>query len=242
MFLKVLLFFAAVAGFASAELPSYMHVCGIRNPNLDQCIIDSVNAMADTLRVGDPELSIPAAEPFVMDKVQLANFPNFKAYGTNITIYGFPTYHINYLHFDTDKRQVDVDLTFKEIRMEAEYNVSARIIIPIEGSGPIHLVTKNVGAKVRINYDVVDHKGKKYVYFTSMTTKLDIKDFEAKFEARNFDKTLQDAVRQALGGSHKEILDSSRPSIEKVISQKCLEIANKICKNFTYDELFPDRE
>ncbi|XP_078043378.1 uncharacterized protein LOC144473402 [Augochlora pura] len=242
MFLKELLFFAAVAALASAELPPYIHVCGIRNPNLDQCIIDSVTDMADVLREGDPELGIPSSNPFVIDRVQLADFPNFKAYGTNIKIYGFPTYHIKSMHLDTEKRQLDVVLTFDEIRMEAEYNVSARILIPIEGSGPIHLVTKNVGATVRMNYDIVEHKGKRYMYFTSMTTKLDIKDFEAKFESRNFDKTLQQAVSQALGGSHKEILDSSRPSIENIISKKCLETANNLCKNYTFDELFPDRE
>ncbi|XP_033333427.2 uncharacterized protein LOC117224537 [Megalopta genalis] len=242
MSLKVLLFVAAVAGYASAEFPSYIHVCGLRNPNLDQCIIDSVNSIADTIRVGDPELGIPSAEPFLMDRVNLADLPNFKAYGTNIKIYGLPTYHINSLHVDPEKHQFDVDLTFREIRMEADYNVTARILIPIVATGPIHLVIKDVGAKTQILYELVDHKGKKHMYFSSMTTNLDIKDFDAKFESRNFDKTVQQAVGQALGGSHKEIIETCKPAIESAISKKCLDLANNICKNFTYEELFPDRE
>lgn len=75
-----------------------------------------------------------------------------------------------------------------------------------------------------------------------MTTKLDVKDYDVKFEAQNFDKSLHDAISQALGSSHKEILDATKPNLEKVISETVLNMANKICKHFTYDELFPDRE
>ncbi|KOC69862.1 hypothetical protein WH47_07072 [Habropoda laboriosa] len=126
--------------------------------------------------------------------------------------------------------------------MEAIYNVTAKILVPIVGQGPIYLSAKDVNAKVRMNYKIVEHKGKRYMYFPSMTTRLTVKDFDVKFELTNFDKALQQAVSQALGNSHQEILDATKPNIEKAISQRCLEMANKICKHFTYDELFPDRE
>lgn len=242
MFLKVLLLLAVAAGFASAEIPSYIHVCGIKTPNLDQCIVNSVNDLAGTLRKGIPELNVPPSDPFIMDKVTLADQPNLKAYGTNINIYGLPTYHINSLHMDLEKHQLDVDLHFGEVKLVADYNVTARILVPIEGGGPITLTSSNVGAKVRMNYQLVDRKGKQYMYFSSMTIKLDIKDFKAKLESRNFDKTIQEAINQAFGNSHKEIIASAKPNIENAISQKCLEIANKLCHHFPYDELFPDRE
>lgn len=94
---------------------------------------------------------------------------------------------------------------------------------------------------MKLIFKIVERNGKRYMFFPSMTTHLSVKDFTVKFEAVNFDKTLQQAVTQALGSSHQEILDATRPNIEKAISEKCLEIANKICKHFTYDELFPDR-
>ncbi|XP_076644823.1 uncharacterized protein LOC143354535 [Halictus rubicundus] len=242
MFLKVLLLLAAAAGLASAELPSYLHICGIRNPNLDQCIINSVNDLAGTLRNGIPELNIPPSEPFIMEKVKLADLPNFKAYGMNIKVFGLPSYHINSLHMDLEKQQVDLDLHFAEIKMNADYKVSARILVPIEGEGPITLTSSNVGAKVRMNYQLVERKGKKYMYFSSMTTKLDIKDFKSKLESRNFDKTIQEAINQAFGNSHKEIIETSGPNIESAISEKCLQMANNLCQRYPYDELFPDRE
>ncbi|XP_076287695.1 uncharacterized protein LOC143212618 [Lasioglossum baleicum] len=242
MFLKVLLLFAAVASCASDEIPSYLHVCGKRNPNLDQCIINSVNELAETLRKGVPELDLPPSEPFIMDKVKLADMPNFKAYGSNIKVYGLPTYHINSVHMDLEKQQIDVDLNFGEVKLIADYNVTARILVPIVGGGPITLTSTDVGAKVRVNYQLIERKGNQYMYFSSMTTKLDIKDFKVKFQSRNFDKTIQDAISQALGSSHKEIIETSTPNVENAISAKCLNLANKLCQRFTYQQLFPDRE
>ncbi|XP_017797347.1 PREDICTED: uncharacterized protein LOC108578507 [Habropoda laboriosa] len=242
MFFKQLLIFAAVVGYAAAEVPSYFQICGARNPKLDDCVIESVAALTGKLREGIPDLDIPPSEPLIISKVVLADIPNFQAIGTNIKLRGVSNYHINHLHVDLKKQQIDIDVNFPENRMEAIYNVTAKILVPIVGQGPIYLSAKDVNAKVRMNYKIVEHKGKRYMYFPSMTTRLTVKDFDVKFELTNFDKALQQAVSQALGNSHQEILDATKPNIEKAISQRCLEMANKICKHFTYDELFPDRE
>ncbi|XP_076238611.1 uncharacterized protein LOC143181837 [Calliopsis andreniformis] len=233
---------AALVAFANAVVPSYIHVCGARNPDLDKCITDSVSALQDKLREGIPELDIPPGDPFVIDKVQLADMPNFKAVGTNIKLYGMSKYHLNNLHVDLKKHTLDIDLSFDENRMEAIYNISAKLLVPINEQGPIKLTAKNVNAKVKMIFKLIERNGKQYMYFPSMTTRLNIKDYTIKFEAQNFDRVLHDAISQALGNSHQEILAATRPNLEKAISEKCLEFANKICKHFTFDELFPDRE
>ncbi|CAK9833903.1 Putative beta-carotene-binding protein [Anthophora retusa] len=237
-----LFFFVAVVGHAAAEVPSYIQICGAKNPNLDDCVVKSVTALHDKLRDGIPELEIPPGEPLIINKVVLADMPNFKALGSNIKLSGLTNYRINHLHVDLKKQQIDIDLTFPESRMEAIYNITARILVPIVGKGPISLTAKDVNAIVKTTFKIVDHNGKRYIYFPSMTTRLNVKDFTVKFEVTNFDKTLQEAVSQALGSSHQEVLEATTPNIEKAISERCLELANKICKHFTYDELFPDRE
>ncbi|XP_017883743.2 uncharacterized protein LOC108627161 [Ceratina calcarata] len=75
-----------------------------------------------------------------------------------------------------------------------------------------------------------------------MTTMLTIKEFDVDFVAENFDKILQDAVTQALSSTHQEVLDVTKPNLEKAISERILKIGNQMCKHFTYDELLPDRE
>lgn len=237
-----ILLFAFVVGFATAEVPSYIPVCGMKNPKLDECIINSVIALREKLRQGIPELDIPPVEPLKISQIQLTDQPNFKAIATDINLLGLLSYKINYLHLDMEKQEVNIDTVFNHIKLNAMYEINAKIIVPIVGKGPIMLESKDVGAKVKLNYKLAEHGGKKYAYFSSITIDLDVKDYDVEFTADNFDDTLQDAIRQAMGDSHKEILAATKPNLEKGISEIVLSMANKICKHFTFDELFPDRE
>ncbi|XP_068977001.1 putative beta-carotene-binding protein [Bombus flavifrons] len=239
---RSLLFLTIVVGFVAAEVPPYIQICGIKNPNLDDCIIKSVAGLSKKLGAGIPELNVPATDPMVIGDMALIDVENFKAVGSDVTLSGLLTYHINSLHLDLEKRQVDIDMNLAEAKIDGNYNISAKILIPINGRGPLTFTTNDVNAKIKLLYNLVEHAGKQYIYFSSMTTHLNVKDYTIKYEPENFDETLRDAFKQAVGHNNREILEMTRPNLEKAISQRCLEISNKICKHFSYDELFPDRE
>lgn len=81
------------------------------------------------------------------------------------------------------------------------------------------------------------------MYFPSMTSKLSIESYNSKFIAREgSDATFGEVINSVLNTGKQEIIEGITPSLERVISAKVLELANTICKNFTFDELFPDRE
>lgn len=237
-------FILAAIGFTAAKVPSYIHVCGRRNPKLGECVIESVKALNDHIRDGIPELDVPPIEPLYIPSVPLADMQDFKAIGRNITLSGL-SYHI--LHsvefkFTDDGGMVHIECEFPNVKMHALYDVTARILVPIKGNGPITITTKNVRANVKLTFKVVNRGGVPHVYFPAMTTQLTVTDFDVDFVAENFDKVLQDAVSQALGSSHKEVLEFTKPNLEKAISERVLQISNQICKHFTYDELLPDTE
>ncbi|CAL7939390.1 unnamed protein product [Xylocopa violacea] len=236
------LFVAAIFGFAAAVVPPYIHVCGARNPQLDECIINSITALQDKLKVGIPELDVPSAEPLFIKKIVLLDMPNFLAVGTDVKLRGLSNYHINSLHVDLEKKTFDIDVTFAECKLEALYDFQARILVPIDAHGPVNITAKDVNAKVKLTNKIVERKGTRYLYFSSMTTDLNFVDFDIKWKLDNVDDTLREAFSQAFGSSHKEIIATTKPNVEKAISENCLNVANKICKRITYDELFPDRE
>ncbi|XP_003398034.1 uncharacterized protein LOC100646546 [Bombus terrestris] len=242
MSFRLLFFSTIIVGFMAIEIPPYIHICGMKNPNLDDCITKSVDGIAKKLAAGIPELNVPPTDPMLIGDMVLIDTANFKATGSNVTLTGILTYHINRLHLDLEKQQVDIDLDLDEAKIDGNYNISIRILIPINGKGPLTFTTNNANAKIKMLYNLVEHAGKQYVYFSSLTTHLDIKDYTIKYEPENFDETLRDAFREAIGHNNREILEMTRPNLEKAISQRCLEISNKICKHFPYDELLPDRE
>lgn len=119
---------------------SYIKVCGRRNPQLDNCIRNSVEAMRAKLREGIPELKIPSIEPMYMDNVSLADLPNFKAFARDVRLHGLSNFIVDNLHSDLEKNQFEVELTFKEVTLKADYDVNAKILVPVAGTGPINIV------------------------------------------------------------------------------------------------------
>lgn len=92
-------------------------------------------------------------------------------------------------------------------------------------------------------YKLVKTKKGQQVFFTSATTKLKIGDYKTKFVGNSETTTaLSDAINSVVNGNKGEIIAAITPHIERAMSRKQLEIANQICKHFTFEELFPDRE
>lgn len=118
----------------------YIKVCGRRNPQLDKCVLNAVEGMRDKLREGIPEFSIPSIEPMHIDRVALADLPNFKAFARDVKLYGLSNFKVNNLRSNLDKKQIEVEVTFKEVILEADYDVNAKILFPVAGTGPINIV------------------------------------------------------------------------------------------------------
>lgn len=49
-----------------------------------------------------------------------------------------------------------------------------------------------------------------------------------------------EAVNTALNQNKQEFMRTLKPYVEQVIERIFLDIANKVTKNFTFDELFPE--
>ncbi|XP_043525051.1 circadian clock-controlled protein daywake-like [Frieseomelitta varia] len=242
MFFRLFLFLAAIVGFAVAQIPSYIPVCGLRNPNLDKCIINSVITVTEKLQHGIPELDLPPADPLNIGTFVLTDLPNFKAVGSDVKLKGLSNYHINFFHLDVEKQRTDINITFDELSLNSVFNVTARILFPIEETGNVLLTARNANAHIVLTYVVTKRGDKRYHYYSSMSIKLIVTDFDVEFHGHSFDKTLQEAIEQTIQHNKKELLDASIGNLEKATSKKCLEIINNLTKHFTYDEMLPDRE
>lgn len=232
-----LIFF--VVGAALAEVPSYIHVCGRKNPDLEKCIIESLTTFRDKLKVGIPEYDVPSAEPMKLGHIQLLDSPSLKATADNVDIHGITNFKANSVSVDFDKMVVQFEVFFEKLMFEANYDIVVRILIPVNGRGFIRIDGRDMTAKVTLNYILAERKGKQYMYFPSVATKLKITDFASTLD--NANSTVMTAVSQALGGSHEEILQTFTPALERVVSEKILLYGNAIVRHFPFDELFPDR-
>ncbi|KAG8040239.1 hypothetical protein G9C98_000809 [Cotesia typhae] len=229
--------------FASAEVPSYIPICGRRDPNLNDCIVKSVNQMRPKLREGIPELDVPPVDPLLIkEQVTISDTADFKVIASNIRIYDSLDFEIKEFNIDLQNHKIDINLFFKKMRFENDYDVKVKILVPIEASGPIESVGTNIESNSTVQFKLLNREKGQLVFFSSVKSKLKIGDYTAKFLPTNTTAALSDAINAVLNGNRKEIIDTITPHIEKVTSSKILEISNQITKHFTFDELFPDRE
>ncbi|KAK1120376.1 hypothetical protein K0M31_012357 [Melipona bicolor] len=197
-------------------------------------------AVTDKLRHGIPELDLPPIEPLNIETFVLTTLPNFKTVGTDIKLKGLSTYHVNFLHLDVEKQRMNINLTFPDVSIDGVFNITTRILFPIEAIGNLLLDARNVNYQLSLTDVVTNRGGKRPFYYSSLNVKIYISDFDVKFHGQQ--KSLDDAVEATINNNKKELLDASIMNMEKLISTKFLEIMNNFVKHFTYDDLLPDRE
>ncbi|XP_034934988.1 uncharacterized protein [Chelonus insularis] len=244
MKLLLICFFCLFNTISYAKVPSYIKVCGRRNPELDTCIKNSVESLRQVLRTGIPELQVPSLDYLELDEgLPLADTKELKAHAKDVKLHNLTLFQINQLHINLESKSIELDLFLKHLKLNGDYDVTARIIVPVSGKGPIEIDVENVNVKTTLRYRLINTKKGKQLFFTSMTCKLSIETYHSNFIAREGpDATFSEAINSVLNSSQQEIIDGIIPSLEKSVSNKVLELANKICKHFTYDELFPDHE
>ncbi|KYN02901.1 hypothetical protein ALC62_06300 [Cyphomyrmex costatus] len=123
-----------------AEIPSYIHVCGRRDPNLEQCIINNVENLKGKICDGIPELGIPSGNPYTFDKLLITDGPNTKIYIRDAKVMGACDFDIKFLHADIDRLHFDVEIVFKRIEINTTYDFNIRLLVPIAYKGLIHLI------------------------------------------------------------------------------------------------------
>jgi len=231
---------ALVTVHVAAEIPSYIHVCGRQDPHLDQCILNSIENLKDKICEGMPELNIQSNNPLLLDELVIFNTPNSKLFFKDANVMGLCDFMINSFRIDLDKGHFDVDLLFKQIRINGTYDLNARLVMPIVNKGPVYIVTDNVGATVSADMKLVTKNDQNKAYISKMTINLDLKGYDIQFSNETQLSQLRNLVRNFLGDNQQQIIESFKPTLEEAITKLVISVANNIFKNFTYDELFPD--
>ncbi|XP_011060091.1 PREDICTED: uncharacterized protein LOC105149405 [Acromyrmex echinatior] len=243
MFTIIFAFALIATNYVTAEIPSFINVCGRKNSNLNKCILDNVDNIKDKICEGIPELDIQPNDPFVIEKLIISDTSNSKISLTNAQVTGLCDFVVKYLQSDLEKLHFDFELVFRRIQMNATYDFDIRLLVPIVHTGPVYITTNNVEAKVNVDMNVVTRNGKKYVYLGKMKINLDIKGYTAEYGLNSTELSrLNEVISNFIGNNQQEVISVFKPAIEETVVKRVILLSNNIVKHFTLDELFPDRE
>uniref|UniRef100_A0A1B6L2D3 Uncharacterized protein n=1 Tax=Graphocephala atropunctata TaxID=36148 RepID=A0A1B6L2D3_9HEMI len=238
--LPLLLLPALAQAAAKHKIPSYIQICKRNNPHLEDCILDSIEKLRPKLKTGIPELDVPGMEPLVLPVVDMSR-GGLRARGTNVTVRGASNFKVTSLKADLNNTKFYIGIKIPFLSFDAQYEVNTRIlVVPLKGKGPIKANATDVVGNAVLKGRKIERDGDTYVDYNELKLNLDISNYNVHLDNLfNGNKELGDAVNLALNDNKREFMEALRPVVEKITSSVLLEIAKKITRNFTYDELFP---
>lgn len=112
-----------------------MYLCGRKTPDLDGCVSKSITSMVPYFRKGVLELGVASMDPMFIEEVSMANIPNFRALARNADLLGLSNFTFTSVKFDAENQTIIGEVTYKRIVFNADLNVWAKIIVPINETG-----------------------------------------------------------------------------------------------------------
>ncbi|XP_025994427.1 uncharacterized protein LOC113004651 [Solenopsis invicta] len=214
-----LFIFAVLTVNVATALPSYIHVCGIKDPNYDQCIMENLNNVKDKICKGLSEFNVPPSEPLNIKKVVVYNTNQLNLYLKDLAITNLCDYVVNSVNVDSDRLHFSFDITFKNLTIDALYNFDIQILVCLVHEGPVQ-IQANSSIKIDMDAKVATKDGKKEIYAAKIKSNLYMLEFEYEFleKGEELDQFHQ-AIRSAVDGNKKDVRIAIKPVIENSISQ-----------------------
>ncbi|GLV39162.1 uncharacterized protein CBL_06213 [Carabus blaptoides fortunei] len=230
---------------AIATIPDYIHICHRNDPEVSKCIIQSVEALRPRLLSGIPELDVPSLEPLILPEIVISRGSgntNYRAIGKNVNVYGAGTFQVTKLKLDIPNQTYFIGVKFPILKFMSDIDVNARIlVVPVKGIGKLEANATNCIGNAILKGDIIEEDGVQKMHFSSLDLDLQIDDIDVHLEnIFGGDPVIGQAINQALYENRRQIFDVIKPVAERTASDVLLDLINKIVKNFSYDEVFPE--
>ncbi|XP_011705838.1 PREDICTED: uncharacterized protein LOC105461043, partial [Wasmannia auropunctata] len=133
--------FVLLTAYAAEELPSYIRVCGLKDPKYNECILHSIMIAKDQACLGMSEFDISPVEPITIDKMVIFNTDNLKLNLEDLKIKGFCNLEVKSVNISPDKLHFDIDVTLKNIDADSKFDFDIRLLVSLANKGMIKFST-----------------------------------------------------------------------------------------------------
>ncbi|XP_076238609.1 circadian clock-controlled protein daywake [Calliopsis andreniformis] len=224
------------------DVPDFIQVCKRNDPNLSQCIKNSVENFRPHLVAGVPDYNIPSLEPLMLKELVSTSGGNIKLKLKNVLVHGASNFTVQRLKANVETLRFVVELGFSKLSIEGDYDVDGKVILlRLQGSGPMTGNFSDCKGLVKLQAERTQGAdGQTYVRMVEFKTKISVGQGHLKLNNLfGGDPVLGDAINTAINSNFDSFIKELQPSIESAISDTFLKIANSVLTQFTYNSLFP---
>ncbi|XP_046420963.1 protein takeout-like [Neodiprion fabricii] len=229
------------------KIPDFLKICHRSDPNLNECIRTSVEALRPHLREGIPLLDIPACEPLHVPQVEISQGSGpvaVRSTYTDIQVSGATDFLLKAVKVDLEKERTKLKIFLPRLEMVANYTMDGRILmLPITGEGKGYGNYTDINAIVTTQgEDYANSKDGNKTYFRVTDFFVDFNVGHATIHLDNLfngDETLADAMNVFLNDNWKTVAAEMKPALEDAVAELFMDFANRIYAKFPKDVLFP---
>ncbi|KAL7012574.1 hypothetical protein ACKWTF_014936 [Chironomus riparius] len=240
----VILVILGILNVCNGKLPSSVQVCSRNDPNIDQCIKNSVNKLKPYLATGDlgDGFIVPALEPFLYEGFSINPAANFLVKVNNASVIGASNFVIEKLRFNYNKIALDMIALFPNLTMLGIYDMKAKVaILDITGRGDLKASIVNTKMKMKITGTRYEKNGQTYVKYDKVTLKFQVGKTKVYLtNLFNGEPTLQAVGNQLVNENQDIFFEFIVPVMEKQFAKLFKDVGDAIVEKATIDELFPD--
>lgn len=127
--------------WSTFQYPSadFIKVCHKSDPNLNECVKQSIQNLRPYLENGIPELLVPPIDPLLVPNItikQQAGAIQLDSVFTNMYFDGGSQYHLRGVRIDPSKDRFRLKIWFPQLYMTSNYDISGRLLmLPLKGMG-----------------------------------------------------------------------------------------------------------
>ncbi|GJQ86316.1 hypothetical protein Trydic_g9012 [Trypoxylus dichotomus] len=238
-FLFLVILFAIAPNITSIQLPDYMKKCGLKDPELNKCIIEHANDAIPVLVKGDDILGIPILSPVIIPKIDLYD-GDFRLDLSNVTFDNFKDFIMTDIHFDIKEKESDFVLKSKYMKFAAKYAIKDGQILTrsISGNGKFLMTLVNNTIRYKVNVATYEKNGEKHIRRSNPELKLESERGFYYFEnILSVDEGMED-VNIYLQEHWEEVQRKTQPGIEKFILKYIELVLSAVNDNVPVKEIF----
>ncbi|KYQ52582.1 hypothetical protein ALC60_08298, partial [Trachymyrmex zeteki] len=219
---------------------SYIHPCGRKDPNYDQCVVNNTYSALNTMCTKNYDVNVLNNQSILMDKIVIYDTNNLKLYLKDIKILGVcDNLNIRYVHVDPDRLHYDTEIILGKMSINASYDFDIRVLVSLANKGLVTIrPTNDTLLKLNLDLKVATKNAKKEIYVSKVKANINISGIEYVFDESEKELVqLHQAIKSVVDSNTEDIINIVKAALEEKISQIIIYTFNTISRS-NYEKLF----
>ncbi|KAG4080304.1 hypothetical protein HA402_010796 [Bradysia odoriphaga] len=224
---------------SQSKIPAYLKICHRKDPNLNECVKESIETLRPQLATGIKELLLPSCEPLQIPQIaikQNSGAISMESLYSNVLVYGLTNFTLNGVRLDLEKKLLSFDLVIPRLRIDATYNLKGNILLlPLVGSGNVAMTMKDVKSSVYTKISI-KKKPEDVIHIEEMKVTFLVGGMRIHLSNLfNGNKVLGSSLNMFLNQNANEVISELRPDLEKGLADIFTGLWNNVFSKLPID-------